>query len=118
MKNKSAIPSFFWHFLSEVAIQEGWDFESEMIDSLDKIKDEMAFQSRGETPTKVTVADLIQVTRGIYPESFKQFCIDSFNYINSMEDTVEGHEPIMVSMHSGSSDYFTWGMLKDFVESL
>lgn len=115
MKNKSDIANFFWHYLSEIAIGQGWDFESEMVDSLKDVLDKVAFTDKTKR-CKVLVSDLIDVTNNVQNPAFNYFCTIAYNSIKGHKDLTE-HTPLMVSMHSGSSDYFTWGMLKDKVEN-
>lgn len=113
MKTRDSIPAFFWHYLSEDAIRLGWDMESDMFPSLESIKDEVAFTLKGSGVT-VTYADLIEVAQGnMTGETFKAFVTGVYDLVKDQEP----HESVIVSMHSGSSDYFTVEMVKDFVEN-
>lgn len=116
-KDSSSIPSFFWHYLAGIAIYQGWDMESEMLDSLEDIKSHVQLVNKNEF-NSVTIGDLIEVSKGNYTQSFKDFCKNAYDYALENNLELKDSDTVMISMHSGSSDYFTWAMLKDFVESL
>lgn len=112
-KTYEAIPAFFWHFLAKEALYNGWDMEEEIYPALESIKDEVLIEYREHT---LTCADLIPVSKGnMSGEAFGNFM--SAIYKSEKIQSVEDSKPILVSMHSGSSDYFTVGMLKSFIQN-
>lgn len=118
-KDKSSIPAFFWHMLSEVAINLGWDMvdDEAMYTLLQPHHNEVMFSLKGREGTAVTVADLVELSKGdLDNANFKTFAAGLLELVKNDKDTeLKDTEPLMVSMHSGSSDYFTYEMLKDYV---
>ncbi|AFQ22218.1 hypothetical protein My1_059 [Pectobacterium phage My1] len=114
MKGQSSIPRFFWHYLSEDAIRQGWNMEFDMYDALKPIENEMAFTLK-TSGFEIKYKDLIDVAKGNLDNPvFKEFC---FLVYHEVDKTSDRSSTILVSMHSGSSDYFTLGMLEDYVNS-
>jgi hypothetical protein len=73
--------------------------------------------SRGESD--VTIGDWVEASKGVYTEKFIKFWKAVYDHIQNQvlegKELPDNHAPMLVSMHSGSSDYFTWSMVKDFV---
>lgn len=118
-KNKSSIPAFFFHMISEIAIRLGWDMEDveAMYTVLQSEANEVMFSLKGQEGTFVTVGDLMELSKGNLDNvNFGYFAKELLKLIeNDPETELADDEPLMVSMHSGSSDYFTYAMLKDYV---
>lgn len=113
MKTKNDIKGFFWHWLSFVAIKNGWDFEGDMLTYAAKEKDNLAFT--GPEDTNVNISDVIElVQNNAFSEALHNFLVAVYNKLKENTD-IEDSTTLMCSMHSGSSDYFTYEMLKDYV---
>lgn len=120
-KTKNALPGFFHHYLAETALFHNWDPSSDVTlqAALEHKSDIERFSLVGLEGTGVTIGDLIDVINGnLYNNNFKTFCIELHRIISQSEKEKTPNDVLMVSMHSGSSDYFTWEMLVDYVESI
>lgn len=117
MKNKDHIKSFAWHVVCEEALYAGWDFEGDMYSVFTEERLSQVMYSRGDND--VTIGDWVEASKGNYTEQFTNFWKAVYTHIigqvENDKEAPDDHTPMLVSMHSGSSDYFTWSMVKDFV---
>lgn len=123
MKTKQHVGAFFYHVIIEIALMKGWDFEStqtpeEYLESYDDSTKEMVLYKLKNSNAKLTVHNAIELIN----DSTSEESLEFFNHLYKMilESTpdvlYDPHYTLFVSMHSGSSDYFTVSMLQDIIK--
>lgn len=117
-KNKGDIPAFAWHVAAESAIQRGWDYEEDLVEFLKgKMNGADECTHSNSSGAEVYLSDWLEALAGVYTDRFIAFWRSVDTRIK--EQVGEGKtypDVLMISMHSGSSDYFTKEMLADLLK--
>ena len=120
MKTIKDVQSFAWHIVCEEALYAGWEMEGDMYSVFTEDRLQQVMYSRGEAD--VTIGDWVEASKGTFTEQFKAFWKAVYEHIQDQvkqgKELPGEHTPMLISCHSGSSDYFTYSMLKDFVKEL
>lgn len=125
MKTKQHVGRFFHHSLIEIALMWGWDFDApqdeiEFIESSEEFSDtdNLAMYTLTSTKRSLTVKDAIELTKGNTTENALRFFDELHKDLlgKSPEILEQPDYAIFISMHSGSSDYFTVSMLQDIIK--
>lgn len=123
MKTKKHVGAFFYHVITEIAMMKGWDFEltqtpEEYLEACSDSTKEMVLYKLKNSNATLTVHNAIELINGTTSEESLEF----FNYLYQMILVAtpgvlyDPHYVLFVSMHSGSSDYFTVSMLQDIIK--
>lgn len=115
MKDYLSIPMYAWHYVIGVALYYGYDYESDVEnflpeDALEQVEHRL---SSGEA---ITLNDWFKASKEIYTDAFIGFVIGMNKLIEDGKVSDNPTAPLIVSMHSGSSDYFTVSMVTSFTE--
>lgn len=120
-KDKSDIPMYAWHEAAHSAVMLGWDIESDLHHFLQgKITVNPEDDSECQTNkfgVSLHISDWMEASKGAYTERFMEFWGGVYRNLKAQVD--EGKQwpdVVLVSSHSGSSDYFTKEMLFDLLE--
>lgn len=116
-KSKEDIKAFAWHLCSLEAIRDGWDMEADMGPVLAQrvaTENDPVMYSAGSAD--VHLSDWVAAMKGEHTERFMQFWRTVHRSVEAqVANGKEWPDVLLVSMHSGSSDYFTKEMLFDLV---
>lgn len=116
---------FFHHSLIEIALMWGWELCApqdaiEFIESSDELSDtdSLAMYTLRSTGRHLTVKDAIELIKGITTDNALIFFDELHKDLldKSPEILEQPDYEIFISMHSGSSDYFTVSMLQDIIK--
>lgn len=105
------VKGFFHHLTAEYAISLGWDFEEQLADFYSDKDLMVAAYSIRSSGKELTELDIFEASKGNATTSFKDFFIDLLAKSTHMSDET----PLLVSMHSGSSDYLFVGEAKKMI---
>lgn len=116
MKDYLSIPMYAWHYVVGVALYYGYDYEGNVENFLpeDALAQVEHYLSSGE---EVKLNDWYKASKGIYTDNFIAFVFGLNKLIEEDEISSENTLPMLVSNHSGSSDYFTVSMVTSFAEA-
>lgn len=116
MKDHLSIPMYAWHYVAGVALYYGYDFEREIEEFLPAaaLVEVEHVLSTGEA---VTLMDWFKASKQVYTDDFIAFVMAVNKLCQEDGDGFSDTTPLLVSSHSGSSDYFTLGMARSFAEA-
>ncbi|UXY92255.1 hypothetical protein [Proteus phage RP7] len=123
MKTKQHVGTFFLHVIVEIALMKGWDFDSikspeEYLESYNESTKDMVLYKLRNSSAKLTVHNAIELINGTISDESLEFFNSLYKRIleSTPEVLYDPHYVVFVSMHSGSSDYFTVSMLQDVIK--
>lgn len=116
MKDHLSIPMYAWHHVVGVALYYGYDFERELEEFLPNEALEQVEHSLS-TGEAVTLMDWYKASKQVYTDNFIAFVMAVNKLYQEDVDGFSDTTPLLVSNHSGSSDYFTLGMVRSFAEA-
>lgn len=123
MKTKQHVGTFFLHVIVEIALMKGWDFNSikspkEYLESYNESTKDMVLYKLRDINAKLTVHNAIELINGTISDESLEFFNSLYKMIleSTPEVLYDPHYVVFVSMHSGSSDYFTVSMLQDVIK--
>lgn len=123
MKTKQHVGTFFLHVIVEIALMKGWDFDSikspeEYLESYNESTKDMVLYKLKNSNAKLTVHNAIELINGTISDESLEFFNSLYKMIleSTPEVLYDPHYVVFVSMHSGSSDYFTVSMLQDIIK--
>ncbi|QNN97753.1 hypothetical protein [Proteus phage 2] len=123
MKTKQHVSSFFFHVIVEIALMKGWDFEltqtpEEYLEACSDSTKEMVLYKLKNSNATLTVHNAIELINGTISDESLEFFNSLYKMIleSTPEVLYDPHYVVFVSMHSGSSDYFTVSMLQDVIK--
>ena len=111
--------SFFHHTAMETAISNGWDFKQDLVEFYEQHEDKEKILSRTVWEVKgciVTEEDVLYASKGAITEAMY---IMFSTYLAGVKPSSWGIVPsptVLVSMHSGSSDYLFLKDVKGLVD--